>query len=331
MSAATIAIQLGGAGLVSADGWARAPCPSHHGTANNLALKLTGSGQLAVRCWSNRCSPASILRSIDAKLGTRFSCRDAAADFADDAPIPVTPIGAEAGPDSTALALWQAEGAGYDAMRRAEAKTYAAEHLFESAKPIERGDLVDRYLRKRGIALDRYPAALRLHPALWHLESKKTWPGLVAKVTASDGQLVTLHRTFLNAETAGKAPVKPVRKILSSPRGGAVRLYGQLGDTLLVAEGIETTLAALILARWVYTGWAALSTSGLVALQVPRRFRRVVIAGDNDGNGAGPRAAMTLAKRLRAAGRRVDIHLPPKIGTDWNDVLIEQTRQGGAA
>jgi hypothetical protein len=263
------------------------------------------------------------LRAIDERLGTRFSPPDAAADFAND-------ILTSADPEAAGRELWQAEGTGYDEMRRAAAAYDTAERCFQAAKPIERGDLADRYLRGRGIALEHYPAALRLHPALWHRESKKAWPGLIAKVTASNGQLLTVHRTFLNQETAGKAPVDPVRKLASSMRGGAVRLYDPGGDTLLVAEGIETALAALVLSRWSYTGWAAISTSGLVALHVPGRFCRVVIAADNDASGAGLRAAKTLAKRLRGVGRRIDIRLPNRNGADWNDVLIEM-EQGEAA
>jgi hypothetical protein len=166
---------------------------------------------------------------------------------------------------------------------------------------------------------------------LWHPESRKHWPALVARVTAGDGQLLAAHRTFLDHETAGKAPVEPARKLRGSIRGGACRVFDPGGDTLLVAEGIETALAALMLSRWAYTGWAAISTSGLAALHVPGRFRRIVIAGDNDANGAGLRAAKTLAKRLRAAGRLVGIRMPRRVGSDWNDVLIEKTKQGEAA
>ena len=112
-------------------------------------------------------------------------------------------------------------GAGLDAMLRTE----AAERLFRAAKPIEHGDLADRYLRDhRGIVLEQFPAALRLHPGLFHRESKTTWPGLVAKVSAPDGsgRLVTVHRLFLDPNGAGKAAVDPVRKLFSSMRGGAV-------------------------------------------------------------------------------------------------------------
>ena len=325
MPVAEIARRLGGDGSVSVDGRSRCPCPAHNGTRPNLSLKLVEPHRLAVKCWSKDCCSDEILRAIDKRLGTRFSRPDAAADFADD-----ISTSREADPEAAALALWQAERMGYDEMVRADAAYEAAARYFATAKPIERGDLADRYLRSRGVALEQYPAALRLHPALRHSESQQMWPCLVAKVTARDGRLTTLHRTFLDQQSADKAPIEPVRKLLGPMRGGAVRLFDPGGDTLLVGEGVETVLSALVLSAWSYTGWAAISTSGLVSLHVPDRFRRVVIAADNDANGAGLRAAKTLAKRLRAAGRRVDICPPPKIGIDWNNVLIGM-KQGGAA
>jgi hypothetical protein len=323
--AGAVARALGGNGAPSSDGWCRCPCPAHRGTGSNLSIKTGGPGRLVVKCWSRGCPPAAVLLAIDQQLGTSFSRADASADFAEaEADFPV----AEAGPDAQLLALCRAEEAGLDAALRTE----AAERLFQSAKPIEHGDLVDRYLRDhRGIALEQFPAALRLHPGLHHRESQNTWPGLVARVVVGAGRFLTAHRTFLSPETAGKAPVDPVRKLFSSMRGGAVRLFDPGGNQLLVGEGIETVLAALVLSSWSYAGWAAISTSGVVALQVPRRYHRVVIAADNDANGAGLRAARALAKRLRAAERRADILMPPQAGCDWNDFLITQTRQGKAA
>jgi len=45
-----------------------------------------------------------------------------------------------------------------------------------------------------------------------------------------------------------------------------------------------------------------------------------VIFADNDANGAGQRAAYALAARL--SGRfEVDVKIPEKPDTDWNDVL----------
>ena len=70
--------------------------------------------------------------------------------------------------------------------------------------------------------------------------------------------------------------------------------------------------------------WAALSTSGLVALASPPVVRTVIILADHDANGAGERAARAAAAHWLAEGRRVRIAMPPAAGTDFNDVLIDR-------
>jgi DNA primase len=98
--------------------------------------------------------------------------------------------------------------------------------------------------------------------------------------------------------------------------GGAVRL-AQAGDTLLVGEGIETTLAAMRATG--LPGWAALSTSGLRSLDLPAERPHVTILADGDA--AGEAAAQAAALRWRREGRRVRIARPPQ-GLDFNDVLL---------
>ena len=331
-TSAEIARRLGGDDVVSADGWCRAPCPAHHGTAANLSLRLHGPGRLVVRCWSHGCPADEILQAIDARLGTRFGRTDAAADFTDTTPILGPQNGAETGPGSAAFALWLAEEAGLNAMLRTVSARVGAERCFQTARPLQRGDLVDQYLRGRGIALEQFPAALRLHPGLYHRESQKIWPCLVAKIVAGAGRFLTVQRTFLDPQTAGKAPVDPPRKLFSSMRGGAVRLFDPGGDQLLISRGCRDACSAgLMLSSWSLAGWAAISTSGLVGRSRARPLSPVVVAADNDASGAGLRAARALAKRLRATGCRVDIRMPPRIGSDWNDMLTEQMKQGEPA
>jgi putative DNA primase/helicase len=88
----------------------------------------------------------------------------------------------------------------------------------------------------------------------------------------------------------------------------------------MVAEGIETALAAMT--ATALPAWAALSTSGMVALALPALVRTVVILADNDASGAGERAARDAAARWLAESRRVKIAMPPEPGTDFNDVLL---------
>ena len=85
----------------------------------------------------------------------------------------------------------------------------------------------------------------------------------------------------------------------------------------MVGEGIETCLAAM-----QATGspaWAALSTSGLRSLDLPREVRDVIVLADGDE--AGEAAARDCALRWKRQGRRVRIARPPN-GMDFNDMLM---------
>jgi hypothetical protein len=280
----------------------RCRCPAHvdHNPSCSLWIDPL-DGQLRAKCFAG-CQEHAVLAGLRVDGVPVDSITEPSLAFDED------------------LAHWLAESAGRDQHIREEAGRRGAEESFNIAGPLRRGDLVDRYLRGRGIELDQFPAALRLRPSLWHMESCQYLPAMVAKVSAPNGNFWTTHRTWLNSETAEKALVEPVRKLCSTMRGGgAVRLFDPGGDRLLVGEGIETTLAALVLAGWSLTGWATVSALGMARLHVPWRFRRVVIGADHDR--AGLDAAITLAKRLRTEGRRVDIRPPPNSGHDWNDEL----------
>ena len=88
----------------------------------------------------------------------------------------------------------------------------------------------------------------------------------------------------------------------------------------MVGEGIETSAAAMLALGM--PAWAALSTSGMVALVLPEAVRQIIILADHDASGAGERAAWTAASRWVAEGRQVRIALPPIPNTDFCDVLL---------
>src|SRR5207248_10899338 len=67
---------------------------------------------------------------------------------------------------------------------------------------------------------------------------------MVAKVVNIDGDLIGIHRTFLQPDGSGKADIEPQKASLGPISGGAVRL-APAAETLLVGEGIETCIAAL--------------------------------------------------------------------------------------
>lgn len=100
--------------------------------------------------------------------------------------------------------------------------------------------------------------------------------------------------------------------------GGAVALSEAQGP-LVVCEGIETGLSLLSgLLGEPAEVWAALSTSGLRALSLPPRPRRLIVAADGDP--AGIEAAKALGDCAHYQGWEVFLWPAPD-GQDWNDVL----------
>jgi hypothetical protein len=174
--------------------------------------------------------------------------------------------------------------------------------------------LVAAYLRSRGLIVAP-PESLRFHPALKH-PSGGAWPVMVGLVTRGvDGAPIGIHRTFLNRDGSGKAPVIPQKMMLGRCRGGVVRL-GPADNAIMVGEGIETCLAAM-----QATGrpaWAALSTSGIRSLDLPQTITEVILLADGDDPGEA--AARHAAHRWSREGRSVRIARPPA-GLDFNDVL----------
>jgi putative DNA primase/helicase len=138
---------------------------------------------------------------------------------------------------------------------------------------------------------------------------------------------LAVHRTFLARDGASKAPVTPQKMMLGPCRGGAVQLA--VPDAkLMVGEGIETCLA--VMQATGLPAWAALSTSGLRALDLPSEIRDVVVLAD--GNEPGEAAALAAARRWKREGRTVRIARPPT-GMDFNDLLLGRVAgaQEGAA
>jgi putative DNA primase/helicase len=175
------------------------------------------------------------------------------------------------------------------------------------------GTPVEKYLRARGVTLP-VPDSLGFHPGLKH-PSGGIYPAMVGLVArGSNGEPIGVHRTFLSCN-GGKAPVTPQKMMLGPCRGGVVRL-GPSANPLMVGEGIETALSAMQATGW--STWAALSTSGLCALELPPDVQELVILADGDD--AGESAAKSAALRWKREGRLVRIARPP-IGMDFNDVL----------
>jgi putative DNA primase/helicase len=286
MIAAEIALALGCAHR--SGGWWRCRCPVHRSRGPTLALRDGDRGLIAV-CHA-RCSRADILGEL-----RRQGLIEG--DFSASPPRPI-PRGTDSGDDGT---------------RRIQ----LARRIWDSAR-VASGSTVAAYLTARGVTIG-IPSVLRYAPSLRRPDGS-SGPAMVARVDDVDGRLIGVHRTWLTRDPNGQWKRRD-RASLGPIRGGAVRL-APAADTLMVAEGIETAMAATT--ATAMPAWAALSTSGMVTLALPSIVRTVIILADHDVNGAGERAARIAAARWLAERRRVQIALPPEPGTDIADLLNGQ-------
>lgn len=268
------------------------------------------------------CQPArrrdqNALTLADGRAGLLLHCKRAGCGFAEVLAAAGLRARAHAVPDPIRLADALAE-AKAKAARRAE----AAHRLWQESQPIA-GTPAETYLRRRGITCP-LPDRLRFHPACWHGPSERRVPAMVARVEGGDG--FAAHRTYLREDGNGKAGLAGGDKLmLGAAAGGAVRLCEGPGR-LAVAEGLESALSLLCgLVAGPVQVWAALSTSGMRALRLPREAGWLVIVADGDRPGRV--AAHALASRAHALGWRVSL-IDPGDGRDANDLL---NRKGLAA
>ena len=274
-------------GRKAGGGWA-ATCPAHDDRTPSLSIRNAHDHKVLVRCHAG-CDQERVIaalrgRGLWAENGPRSHLRTARY-----APVVRTPDQDDVRRSEVALAIWQ-------------------------SSRLAQGTPVEIYLASRGMHMVP-PDTLRFHAGLKH-SSGGVWPATVALVTnGADGTPRAIHRTFLARDGGGKAPVDPQKMMLGPCRGGAVRLADP-SDVLMVGEGIETCLAAMLASG--HPAWAALSTSGLRALNLPKEVLDVIVLADGDE--AGEAAARDCALRWKRQGRRVRIARPP-LGMDFNDML----------
>jgi putative DNA primase/helicase len=269
-----------------------ARCPSHEDREPSLSISDAKDGKVLVRCHAG-CDQHHVIAALRSR------------------------------------GLWETKGTdrqenrapGYDGQRllpepdhTALQRTEAALRLWQASQRAEETP-VETYLRSRGLHISP-PPAIRFNTGLKH-PSGSVWPAMVGLVTRGvDRVPIAIHRTFLARDGSGKAPVDPAKMMLGPCRGGVVRLSDP-GSVLMVGEGIETCLAAMLATG--YAAWAALSTSGLRALELPSGARDVIVLADGDAPGEA--AAQDCGRRWKRQGRRVRIARPPK-GMDFNDLLL---------
>jgi len=208
----------------------------------------------------------------------------------------------------------------------------------DSSRPLTAGDHGMRYLAARVPGLCApLPQGLRLATQeYWHEKGiVGRYPTIVAEYRLPDGRIATVHRTSLDPHKPEKALViSKDGEILPSKRnyltalpldGGAVRLMSPRKGEIGVAEGLESAYAAYMLFR--VPTWFCLNRVELSRFVVPDGLgiHTVHIFADFDkvdaktGKSPGMADALTLQKRLRAAGFNVVLHRPKVRGTDFCD------------
>ena len=195
------------------------------------------------------------------------------------------------------------------------------------SKPASEGVPLVRYLRDTRFRLSTFelPACLRYVPDLPYVHDGETigsFPAMLAPLVDRQGEVLSLHRTWLTHEGRKAVLPGPSRKLMPACgllRGCCIPLYEPQADALGIGEGVETAIAAH-LASGVPTV-AAYSAGNLMAWKWPA-VRRVVIFGDADD--AGRNAAAALRARVIAAGLQCEVMTPSIEGQDWADVFASR-------
>jgi putative DNA primase/helicase len=186
-----------------------------------------------------------------------------------------------------------------------------------------RGTLGETYLNQhRGLKLtdDVAGTVLRFHAATpWRDEASGQTifvPALLAAFRQIEtDQMTAIHRIRLNADGS-----KFGRMMLGLTDQAAVKIT-PVAETLCVAEGVETAMAARQLG-FAFV-WALGSAGKIASLTVIDGVKHLLIAGEKDT--ASAEAISICGKRWRNAGRRVQV-IKPAAGKDLNDALMQQER-----
>lgn len=206
-----------------------------------------------------------------------------------------------------------------------EAATKIVDRIWCAAHPLNGIDAASKYLEQRGLALTVWPKLLRFHPRMSYVHDDKTvtyHPALVARFVSPDATSSTVQMIYLT-DDGHKVDLPIVKKFapVKVPMGGTVRLCPS-AETMGIAEGIETALAAMILNG--VPVWATLTAGAMVKWEPPQTARNIIVYADADSSFTGQASAFALAHRLKVEGYNVDVHVPHEIDVDWNDVLLAE-------
>lgn len=272
-----------------------AKCPVHKDDTPSLHVVQAASGKVLLRCFAG-CDRLLIIKTLGS-MGLWEQRRNAITQDEKNA-------------QRKRMAEMEAEAIA-DEQRRLQ----TAVGLWDYSMEIE-GTIAERYLRGRAIT-DPLPSCLRYHPCLYHRETRRTYPALIARLD-DNGGMRAVQRTYLS-EVATKANVSSPKMTLGDMKGAAVRLSKLWSGVLGLAEGIETALSASQL--YGIPTWAVLSVERLAKIDIPPSIDEIRIFADANEKGSPAHLrTMQAVRSLRRRGFVVDLFLPPSM-KDFNDVL----------
>jgi putative DNA primase/helicase len=173
------------------------------------------------------------------------------------------------------------------------------------------GTVSEKYLAGRKLALPDGDSVIRCIADIGPCgEQNAIMLALMRNVLTDEP--VAVHRTFITERAT-----KTYRKFLGPSRGAAVKLAAA-SDTLVVAEGLETAMAASC-AGMDAAIWAMGSSVGIAGLPVLPWVTNLVILAENDG-GASQKAVSAYRHTWSTAARKRLFVVTPTIGKDFADV-----------
>lgn len=237
--------------------------------------------------------------------------------------------------EASEAAAWRTEQAAAErdrSMRRAKA-------IYLASRPWPSPELAD-YFQGRGLPvaeLGQPMRALRFAPACPYSAERGALPAMVAPIIHPvTRKFQAVHCTFLEMRAGhwrnlADRPRRLTRGakqggIIPLLRGGTGKRLPPEGDTLLVGEGIENSLAAALCcpdaAELVDEPrvWAAVDIGNFASLELPAELWSVIFVHDRDDERFG-RYREAVARAWLEEGRSV-VHLkPPKGFKDYNDYV----------
>lgn len=212
--------------------------------------------------------------------------------------------------------------------------------LYLSAAPQIAGTAAERYFLGRGIdwgALGRQPRALRFARELVHPETGELAPALLAAITGPTGEMVAIHRTYLEALADGSVvklrSVKDAKLTLGRYAGAAIRLWrgksakaldhAEPGEWVIIGEGIEDVATAVT----AYPEYRALvAVSGGNVVRLPPAIEGVILLAQNEDNAAALDALKRTVEGYIEQGKRVRLAVPPADVKDINELAQRMAR-----